>query len=103
MIVIICAVNSSSKYLVSVSDVTCGLNGGTSYEKKKKNTVHLQVLAALFETGRISNGVISYSAFYYIPKISLKMPVHNKGTIYSKKYLFRCALPIYGAFKAFCL
>lgn len=30
VIVIICAVNSSSKYLVSVSDVTCGLNGGTS-------------------------------------------------------------------------
>lgn len=38
VIVIICAVNSSSKYLVSVSDVTCGLNGGTSYERKKKFT-----------------------------------------------------------------
>lgn len=30
VIVMVCAVNSSSKYLVSVSDVTWGLNGGTS-------------------------------------------------------------------------
>lgn len=28
--VIICAVNSSSKYRVSVSEVTCGLKGGLS-------------------------------------------------------------------------
>lgn len=51
VIVIICAVNSSSKYLVSVSDVTCGLNGGTSYEKQK-NTVCLQVHEGLFQAGR---------------------------------------------------
>lgn len=28
--VMVCAVNSSSKYLVSVSDVTCGLKSGVS-------------------------------------------------------------------------
>ncbi len=29
-----CAVNSSSKYLVSVSDETCGMNGGTSWTER---------------------------------------------------------------------
>lgn len=41
VMVMVCAVNSSSKYLVSVSDDTWGMNGGTSWtrdvtEKKKK-------------------------------------------------------------------
>lgn len=36
--VMLCAVNSSSKYRVSVSDVTCGLKGGTSCRKKAEQT-----------------------------------------------------------------
>lgn len=34
VIVIDCAVNSSSKYRVSISDVTCGLKGGMSWERR---------------------------------------------------------------------
>lgn len=34
VIVIVCAVNSSSKYRVSVSDMTWGLNGGMSCGKR---------------------------------------------------------------------
>lgn len=40
VIVMVCAVNSSSKYRVSVSEVTWGLNGGTScLEEKEKEFV----------------------------------------------------------------
>lgn len=36
---IVCAVNSSSKYRVSVSDMTWGLNGGISCGKKDNNSI----------------------------------------------------------------
>lgn len=35
--VIVCAVNSSSKYRVSISDVTCGLKSGVSWHGKEKS------------------------------------------------------------------
>lgn len=35
--VMVCAVNSSSKYLVSVSEVACGLNGGTNCWGKRRD------------------------------------------------------------------
>lgn len=38
VIVMVWAVNSSSKYLVSVSDVTWGLNGGTSWDRDAKRS-----------------------------------------------------------------
>lgn len=38
VIVIVCAVNSSSKYLVSVSDDTWGLKGGISWGRKCEKT-----------------------------------------------------------------
>jgi len=83
VIVIICAVNSSSKYLVSVSDVTCGLNGGTSYEKHKNN-FFLHVHELLFKAGRSLSTVIRYNGF------KKKNPtIHNKGTACIKA---RCAL-----------
>lgn len=36
VMVMVCAVNSSSKYLVSVSDDTCGMNGGTSWTRESR-------------------------------------------------------------------
>lgn len=56
--------------------------------KRKKNTVHLQVLAVLFETGRIWNRVISYSTFSYIPKISLKKWQFIKKEPYTVKSIY---------------
>lgn len=38
VMVMVCPVNSSSKYLVSVSEVTWGLNGGTSCWRGDKLT-----------------------------------------------------------------
>lgn len=40
VMVMVCAVNSSSKYLVSVSDDTCGMNGGTSWKERKSNETY---------------------------------------------------------------
>jgi hypothetical protein len=41
VIVMVCAVNSSSKYRVSVSEVTCGLKGGTSCERREDIMEHI--------------------------------------------------------------
>lgn len=40
--VMVCPVNSSSKYLVSVSEVTCGLNGGINWEREKERDMVYQ-------------------------------------------------------------
>lgn len=47
VIVMVCAVNSSSKYRVSVSEVTWGLNGGTSCCKRVHTWRHISTVHQL--------------------------------------------------------
>lgn len=45
VIVMVCAVNSSSKYRVSVSEVTWGLNGGTSCWRGEETQTYQHISA----------------------------------------------------------
>lgn len=87
VIVIICAVNSSSKYLVSVSDVTCGLNGGTSYEKQKKKKVSIYRFLQCCLKQVEFDIVIGYRAFSCLPKMSKKHQ-YTKKEAYIVKYTY---------------
>lgn len=50
VIVMVCAVNSSSKYRVSVSEVTWGLNGGTSCLRGRDTNI-LAIISAISQVG----------------------------------------------------